>query len=96
MTATLTRPEVKLPPELLDGLDDLDELDIAPAEEAAPRGAVKTKQVVIVAESGDLERTWATAILASSAAAGGMQVSIFFTFGAFESSSSRMCPKAKA
>jgi peroxiredoxin family protein len=35
---------------------------------------------VIVAESGDLERTWATTILASSAAASGMQVSIFFTF----------------
>jgi peroxiredoxin family protein len=80
MTATLIRPELKLPPELLDGLDDLDDLDIAPAEKPAPQGAVKTKQLVIIAESGDLERTWATTILASSAAASGMQVSIFFTF----------------
>jgi peroxiredoxin family protein len=61
----------------MDGLDDpipSDELD--PVTE----GEVKTKSLVIVAESGDLERTWATTILASSAAASGMQVSIFFTF----------------
>jgi peroxiredoxin family protein len=80
MTETLIRPELKFPPELLEGLDDLDDLDIAPKEEVAPEGAVKTKSLVIVAESGDLERTWATTILASSAAASGMQVSIFFTF----------------
>ncbi|MEX0709829.1 MAG: DsrE/DsrF/DrsH-like family protein [Chloroflexota bacterium] len=67
MTATLTRPV--LPPALVEGLDD-------PETE----GAVKTKALVIVAESGDLERTWATTILASTAAAGEMQVSIFFTF----------------
>ena len=67
MTATLTRPE--LPTALVEGLDD-------PVIE----GSVKTKQLVIFAESGDLERTWATTILASTAAAGEMQVSIFFTF----------------
>jgi peroxiredoxin family protein len=66
-----------LPPELVAGLDDP-----APAVEQIPdaEGAVKTKELVIVAESGDLERTWATTILASSAAAGGMNVSVFFTF----------------
>jgi peroxiredoxin family protein len=77
MTKTITRPEAFLPVELMDGLDDpipSDELD--PVTE----GEVKTKSLVIVAESGDLERTWATTILASSAAASGMQVSIFFTF----------------
>lgn len=68
MTITMDRPSV-LPSSLLEGLDD-----------PAPDGAVKTKELVIVAESGDLERTWATTILASSAAAGGMKVSIFFTF----------------
>jgi peroxiredoxin family protein len=67
MTATLTRPE--LPTALVEGLDD-------PATE----GSVKTKELVIVSESGDLERTWATTILASTAAAGEMKVSIFFTF----------------
>jgi peroxiredoxin family protein len=67
MTATLTRPE--LPTALVEGLDD-------PLTE----GSVKTKELVIVAESGDLERTWATTILASTAAAGEMKVAIFFTF----------------
>jgi len=67
MTATLTRPEV--PTTLVEVLD-----------EPAADGAVKTKELVIVAESGDLERTWATTILASTAAAGEMKVSIFFTF----------------
>lgn len=67
MTATLTRPV--LPTGHVEGLGD-----------PATDGAVKTKQLVIFAESGDLERTWATTILASTAAAGEMQVSIFFTF----------------
>ena len=77
MTATITPERVMLPPELLAGLDDP-----VPMAEAEPDAAVptKTKELVIVAESGDLERTWATTILASSAAASGMQVSIFFTF----------------
>jgi peroxiredoxin family protein len=75
MTATITRPV--LPPELMDGLDDP-----VPTEELelATEGEVRTKSICIVAESGDLERTWATTILASTAAASGMQVSIFFTF----------------
>lgn len=34
----------------------------------------------IVAWSGDLDRAWPTMILASTAAASGMEVSIFFTF----------------
>ena len=67
MTATLTKPEV--PTTLVEALD-----------EPAADGAVKVKELVIVAESGDLERTWATTILASTAAAGEMKVSIFFTF----------------
>lgn len=77
MTATLTSPTGLLPPSLLEGLDDPDTLVDAELDASVP---AKTKQLVIVAESGDLERTWATTILASSAAASGMQVSIFFTF----------------
>jgi peroxiredoxin family protein len=77
MTATLTPPTGLLPPSLLEGLDDPDTLVDAEPDASVP---AKTKQLVIVAESGDLERTWATTILASSAAASGMQVSIFFTF----------------
>ena len=52
-----------------------------PASEAeAPR---KTNSIILIAESGDLEKTWATTILASTAAASGMDVSIFFTFWGF-------------
>jgi peroxiredoxin family protein len=54
-----------------------------PAPEPEPEGAVKTNKMVIIAESGDLEKTWATTILASTAAASGMEVSIFFTFWGF-------------
>ena len=54
-----------------------------PAPEPEEEGAVKTNKMVIIAESGDLEKTWATTILASTAAASGMEVSIFFTFWGF-------------
>lgn len=77
MTATMTPPAAMLPSGLLEGLDDPDFRLEAEPDTSVP---AKTKQLVIVAESGDLERTWATTILASSAAASGMQVSIFFTF----------------
>lgn len=77
MTTTFASPVAMLPPELLAGLDDP---KLQPETEPEASAPAKTKQLVIVAESGDLERTWATTILASSAAASGMQVSIFFTF----------------
>jgi peroxiredoxin family protein len=40
-------------------------------------------ELLLIFESGDLERTWATLILATSAAASGMKVSIFLTFWGF-------------
>ena len=65
----------------------LHEESMAPATEAVPapeaEGEVKTKKLILIFESGDLERTWATTILASTAAASGMEVSIFFTFWGF-------------
>jgi peroxiredoxin family protein len=77
---TITRPETYLPPELMDGLDDP-----VPGEllERTEEPARKTGELLIICESGDLERTWATTILASSAAASGQPVSIFFTFWGF-------------
>jgi peroxiredoxin family protein len=77
---TITRPETYLPPELMDGLDDP-----VPTEEVelVEESAGKTGELLIICESGDLERTWATTILASSAAASGQPVSIFFTFWGF-------------
>lgn len=77
---TTVTPETALPNALTDGLDDpTPEVEA----EAAPEGAVKTKEILLICESGDLEKTWATTILASTAAASGMEVSIFFTFWGF-------------
>jgi peroxiredoxin family protein len=57
-----------------------------PAVEPAPvepaPGAAKD-ELLIILESGDLERTWGTLIMATSAAASGMKVSIFLTFWGF-------------
>jgi peroxiredoxin family protein len=57
-----------------------------PAIEPAPAepvpGAAKD-ELLIILESGDLERTWGTLIMATSAAASGMKVSIFLTFWGF-------------
>jgi peroxiredoxin family protein len=50
--------------------------DVEPAAEP-------DKKVLIISCSGDLERTWATLIIATTAAAMGMQTSIFFTFWGF-------------
>lgn len=50
------------------------------AEEPRPATA---NELLLIFESGDLERTWATLILATSAAASGMKVSIFLTFWGF-------------
>ena len=52
----------------------------APAADAASEGAVKTKKLVIVDYSGELEKTWATMILASTAGAMEMETSVFITF----------------
>lgn len=53
-----------------------------PASAPVPAGpeAKDTGGLVILACSGDLERTWATLILANTAAALGKPVTIFFTF----------------
>ena len=40
-------------------------------------------ELLIILESGDLERTWGTLIMATSAAASGMKVSVFLTFWGF-------------
>jgi peroxiredoxin family protein len=57
---------------------------MAPEAQAAEEGAVKTKKVVIVAYSGELEKTWATLILASTAAAMEMEMTVFVTFWALQ------------
>ena len=54
----------------------------APAEEEVATQPT-ADELLIILESGDLERTWGTLILATSAAASGMKVSIFLTFWGF-------------
>ena len=57
-----------------------------PAVEPAPMEPTpgpKKDELLIILESGDLERTWGTLIMATSAAASGMKVSIFLTFWGF-------------
>ncbi len=48
-------------------------------EETQAKTAKKNK-MTIIAWGGDLDRIWPTTILASTAAASGMEVSVFFTF----------------
>jgi peroxiredoxin family protein len=65
-------------------LADLEEVLVrAIADDAEQRPPTKTNELLIIFESGDLERTWGTLILATSAAASGMNVSIFLTFWGF-------------
>jgi peroxiredoxin family protein len=49
-------------------------------EEAEERRIEKKNKLTIIAWGGDLDRIWPTTILASTAAASGMEVSVFFTF----------------
>jgi peroxiredoxin family protein len=55
----------------------------APASVQPSDAPKKSDELLIIFESGDLERTWGTLILATSAAASGMKVSIFLTFWGF-------------
>ncbi len=51
------------------------------ALESAQEGAVKQEnKLTIIAWGGDLDRIWPTTILATTAAASGMDSSVFFTF----------------
>lgn len=46
----------------------------------APKGEKKPRELVIICYSGDLEKTWASLILASTAAASGTPTKMFLTF----------------
>lgn len=46
----------------------------------APDGEVKPRELVVICYSGDLEKTWASLILASTAAASGVPTKVFLTF----------------
>jgi len=52
----------------------------APAELLATDGVVKTKDLLIIDYSGDLEKVWAALILASTGGAMGVRTRVFVTF----------------
>jgi peroxiredoxin family protein len=62
--------------EAIAAVDGWPEVEPAPAVE----GEAKTKGLVIVNWSGELDRVWPTLILASTAAASGVQTKVFVTF----------------
>ncbi len=53
---------------------------VAPAPAVEDDGATKSKDVLIICYSGELEKTWATMILASTSAAMGVKTRVFVTF----------------
>jgi peroxiredoxin family protein len=58
----------------------VDEPIAAPAPALEVDGAVKAKDILIINYSGELEKTWATMILASTSAAMGVKTRVFVTF----------------
>jgi peroxiredoxin family protein len=59
-------------------MSDLREAEAAVAEAAS--GGSGPKKMTIIAWSGTLDKAWPTLILATTAAASGMDVTVFFTF----------------
>lgn len=49
-------------------------------DEAGSEETPQTEKMVIIAASGDLDKAWPTLILATTGAAYGMEVTVFFTF----------------
>ena len=66
----------------VDGWPEVAELIALPTPVPAPEheGDVKTKDLLIIAYSGELEKVWATMILASTGAAMGVKTRVFVTF----------------
>jgi peroxiredoxin family protein len=52
----------------------------APAVAPEPEGEAKPRDILIICYSGELEKTWATMILATTGAAMGAKVRVFLTF----------------
>ena len=57
-----------------------DQPSVSPAPAIGDDGATKAKDVLIILYSGDLEKTWAAMILASTSAAMGVKTRVFVTF----------------
>jgi len=77
MTLTTERPTGTEP-----GLDAIAEAiaAAAPQPAPAPEDEVKNRDLVLIWYSGDLEKSWASLILATTAAASGVNTKVFITF----------------
>ena len=58
---------------------------VAPRAQAEASGERTTKDILIINYSGELEKTWATMILATTGAAMGQNVKVFLTFWGLQS-----------
>jgi peroxiredoxin family protein len=79
MTTTILPPFEPLA-EAIAAVEGWPEAAEAPIAAPAADGAVKTRDLLIIDYSGDLEKVWATMILASTAAAMGVRTRVFVTF----------------
>jgi peroxiredoxin family protein len=72
---SVTQTDADTSPQLADLLARVEALETADAARIQ-----RKNKLTIIAWSGDLDRIWPTTILASTAAASGMEASVFFTF----------------
>jgi peroxiredoxin family protein len=78
-TATVERPVDRRFDPLAEAIADV-EGRTEPSPEPAIEPATRTKSLVIVNWSGDLDKIWPTLILSSTAAASGLRCRVFVTF----------------
>jgi peroxiredoxin family protein len=78
-TTTLERPATLPLDPLAAAIADVEGLP-EPAPESAIDQVVKTRELVIVNWSGDLDKVWPVLILSSTAAASGVRCKVFVTF----------------
>ncbi len=78
-TTTLERPTTTPLDPLATAIADIEGVP-EPAVDAAIDSVVKTKELVIVNWSGDLDKVWPVLILSSTAAASGVRCRVFVTF----------------
>ena len=77
---TNSRPTFDPIAEAIADAADASTVEPTPALDPVIDGAIKTRDLVLICYSGDLEKTWASLILATTAAASGVNTKVFMTF----------------
>ena len=78
MTLTADKPLVEGAPDVLGQV--IAAAQARPEPAPSPEDEVKNRDLVLICYSGDLEKTWASLILATTAAASGINTKMFLTF----------------